>query len=176
MADGVAGRVEKVEGAVAKVVKGAEAAYGERFVGAVRAKVEFDQLPVGQIALQDVRIRVGGVPWQHGLESRADNKRGFVRERRRVAYVIKVMVAPDYGLDAVGVNPGLVENLADIFLHVQFPSQGLDLGQERRTEVFPVLTDAEVKENGAVKAGVLDEEGEDGVSYPVVAFDGRGKK
>ena len=90
--------------------------------------------------------------------------------------MIEMMVAPDYGLDAVGVHPGLVENLADILLHVQSPSRGLDLGQQRRTEVLPVFADAEVEENGAVKAGVLDEEGEDGASHPVVAFDGRGKK
>ena len=67
-----------------------------------------------------------------------------------------MVVAPDYGINAVGVDPGLVENLADILLYVQYPSQGLDLGQQRRTEVLPVLADAEIEENGAVKAGVPD--------------------
>lgn len=96
VADGVAGRVQQVEGAVAEVVVRGECA-GARCVA---GEVDFMQRAPGPVALGQGAVWVGRVGRGFcGGEAGADDegRRGW--EGRGVAGVVEVVVAPDDGFN-----------------------------------------------------------------------------
>ena len=119
MIDGVAGGVEEVEGAVAEVVVGGEAADARGGGG----EGEFDEGAGGVVGGEDGGggvFRVGG--GEVFFEAGADDEGGGGGEGGGVADVVPVVMAPDDSLDRSQGDGVVEEDVRDVFFDGDGPA------------------------------------------------------
>ena len=141
MADAVAGRIEKVEAAIAEVVERIKAAYFEP--AAILLEVDLTHITALKVRLEERRVLAFRVSRCMSLhESRPNHQFCGVRKGLRVAlssslcrawytdidtthYVIPMVMAPDNRLNraTINIHPILLQNLRHVLLDINTPFQ-----------------------------------------------------
>ena len=152
VADGMAGRVEEVEGSVAEEVKGIKAAGLQ-----TRIKGDLVNRPPLNVAVEHARVGIPGPPWPRcGADARSDDELRAGRERGRIPDVVEVVVRPDHGFDVGAADVKAAAVRVEDRRHVRSRRdrrRGIDERHNLRRVVLPVTADAQVEYDVAVAIG-----------------------
>lgn len=171
MPDGVARRVEKVEGAIREVVEGAEVANFECVVEdnfaqvAVTIIASVDVVYCSRCHLRKVRIQkncigIRGIPWQEALfESITNHYIYILWVLIWCSSVVPVPVRPDHGLEIFQRHARFGHDLVDVFINLQASHMQTETLFNEGWEILKVFSGTAVKEDFLVQCGVFDEKG-----------------